>query len=265
MSRFTVLHLTDLHLTRHPDDMHHGFNAWQRWQQMIEHCLLSPAADQPRPDLLVLGGDLAQHPEAITYQALRQCLDQLDLPWVCVPGNHDDVSLMRQLWGDSAGLPCADQWQAGRWQLLLCDSTADGDGRGSGSLSAAALARLQYQLQHPQAEHQLVVLHHHLLPVNSPWQDEVMTGNAAEVLALLDQAPQLRGVLCGHVHQAHHWRRGHWQMWSTPAVAAQFAAGQQGFLLEPQPALQAPAGRWLQLGDDGSMRTSTVYAIRGST
>lgn len=257
---YRLLHLTDLHLMQHPGDTHRGQDPWQRWCHVLDSLRdLLEQGHCAAPDLIILGGDLVHHPENThPYERLAESLEASGIAWCAVPGNHDTPELFQQ----ALGSRFAASLLGGEWELLLVDSTDQPDGRGGGSLSAAALGQLEASLTAPRARHQLVVMHHPLLPVFSQWQDEVKAGNAEAVLALFAQATHLRGMLCGHVHQAHHWRCGHWQGWSTPAVAPQFLPHQTDFALEERSQWSMPAGRWLELFEDGSMQT-TVYRFSG--
>ena len=44
----------------------------------------------PRPDLVVITGDLVNGPKPGEYEALARLLEPLTLPWCAIPGNHDD-------------------------------------------------------------------------------------------------------------------------------------------------------------------------------
>jgi 3',5'-cyclic-AMP phosphodiesterase len=61
----------------------------------LERCVAALNAFTPRPDLVVISGDLADTPTAEEYQHLKRLLAQLNLPFVGIPGNHDSRGLMR--------------------------------------------------------------------------------------------------------------------------------------------------------------------------
>ncbi len=69
-----LVHLTDLHFgLARPD-------------------LVVPLAEAVRavePDLVIVSGDLVQRARTSQFQAARDFLDGLQLPWIAVPGNHD--------------------------------------------------------------------------------------------------------------------------------------------------------------------------------
>ena len=45
---------------------------------------------RPRPDLVVITGDLVNGPKPGEYEALAPLLKPLAIPWCAIPGNHDD-------------------------------------------------------------------------------------------------------------------------------------------------------------------------------
>src|SRR5260370_38914657 len=59
----------------------------------------------PRPDLVLLSGDLVDKGEADEYAHLRKLLAGLSIPILVIPGNHDDREALRQAFRDHAYLP----------------------------------------------------------------------------------------------------------------------------------------------------------------
>ena len=49
----------------------------------------------PRPDLVVISGDLVDSPSREAYDHLIRLLSPLELRFAAIPGNHDDRDLMR--------------------------------------------------------------------------------------------------------------------------------------------------------------------------
>src|SRR6266849_1276659 len=61
----------------------------------LERCVAALNAFTPKPELVVISGDLADRPTAEEYQHLKRLLKPLELPFVSIPGNHDSRELMR--------------------------------------------------------------------------------------------------------------------------------------------------------------------------
>src|SRR5690348_13688946 len=61
----------------------------------LRRCVTELNRLDPRPQLVVISGDLADTPNAQEYGHLKALLAPLEIPWVAVPGNHDNRALMR--------------------------------------------------------------------------------------------------------------------------------------------------------------------------
>src|ERR1700688_3322452 len=61
----------------------------------LARCVVALNAFRPKPDLVVISGDLADTPTAEEYDHLKRVLAPLKLPFVGIPGNHDSRQMMR--------------------------------------------------------------------------------------------------------------------------------------------------------------------------
>ncbi len=59
----------------------------------------------PRPDLVLLSGDLVDHGHADEYAMLARLLAPLDVPVLAIPGNHDEREAFRQAFAGQSWLP----------------------------------------------------------------------------------------------------------------------------------------------------------------
>lgn len=239
--------ITDCHLQNNPA---------QRYRERdVERCFEQVLSDlqhrYPKTQHLLLTGDLVHQGGAAGYHRLLSTLQRVAVPCHWIPGNHDDGALMQRLGGPLN----KRSFTARGWGIILLDSTAHPDGRGSGSLGEDELLFLQQQLSAFQKRHCLVVLHHNPLPVQSAWQDAIGLGNADAFWAVAEGHPQLRGVLCGHVHQAWDIERRGVRVLSCPASSVQFKKCATSLTLEDDPELALPAYRVLALQADGQIET----------
>lgn len=208
-----------------------------------------------RPDLLLITGDLCQDESWGGYRRLLDALDQFEalqqVPLALTPGNHDHLALLRAALGRRAVIAPA-ALDCGGWTLLLLSTHRSGCV--AGSLDPRQLAWLERQLA---AARQPVVLalHHPPVPIGDPGLDPIALQDSGPLLQCLQQAPVLKAVLFGHVHQ-------HWQgelpragggppipLWACPSSLAPFAA------VQPCPLGHSdwPGGRWLTLQDSGEV------------
>lgn len=78
-----------------------------------------------------------------------------------------------------------------------------------------------------------------------------MLGNAARFAQLVNAWPQVRGILCGHLHQVQARQLGTVPVFCAPATSVQFKPGQAEFMLEDDPAAARPGFSWYRLEPDG--------------
>jgi len=251
----TILHLTDFHLYVDGEQTLKGVRtlasfravkslAWQMF---------------PSPDLLLLGGDLAQDELASTYQVLADDLHGWCETVRVTPGNHCCPSTMQRTLFSSLAIPAMERSAitSDRWQIIPLDSH-DASRSPNGLLGQSELDRLEQLLQTTESSHLLLTLHHHPLPVGCPWMDAMMLEDADRFWHLVDRCDKVRGVLFGHVHQEvdcyHHGVR----LLATPATSIQFKPRTEAFELDPL----SPGFRSLQLMVDGTIDTA-IHRVQG--
>lgn len=241
-----ILQLTDPHLFAEPDGKLLGLTTRLSFEAVLDLAL----THQPRPQALILTGDLVQDEQPAGYTYLRQRLEATGLPHYCIPGNHDQRAAMHQWLGASAMDPL-DLRRLGSWNLVFLDSSHPG--RDSGTLGGEQIDRLDSLLSAQEAP-TLIFLHHHPLPVGSAWMDTMGVENGTALLSICDRHPQIKGVVFGHVHQAFRTTRGGCQILGAPSTCIQFRPGSAEFAVDERP----PGYRALDLYPDGRLSTRVV-------
>ena len=246
-----VLQVTDLHLQAGPTTAMQGVVIEQRWHSVVNHI----QAHHSDADLLVLTGDLVHHSGPVAYQRLVKQLDELNLPAVWLPGNHDDPEQMRQYGTAALNRKLIDL--AG-WRLVLLDSTAHADGVGGGSLAKIELDFLQDTLKNSEDTHLMVLVHHNPVRLGSGWQDPISLGNADAFWRCISMSPDVRCILFGHVHQAWDITKQGVRLFSSPAVAPQYKAYSDSVVMEDDPEKAGPAYAVYHLADCGQVNANVV-------
>jgi 3',5'-cyclic-AMP phosphodiesterase len=244
-----LLQLTDSHLRAAPDGAVKGW----RTRDSLELAIAAALDGQAPPDAVLATGDLSQDGSRESYLHVRELLGALGVPVLCIPGNHDDPVTMAAELSRPPFHYCGDHGLEG-WRLVML-STWDGD-RGGGRMPDDELRRLGRILADSIEPHILVVLHHHPVPMQS-WLDEVSLENAEEFFAVTDRCARVRGVLWGHVHQAHDSERRGVRMLATPSTCFQFVP--QALVSDVDRDI-GPGWRWLELRRDGSIATQVGWA-----
>jgi len=170
----------------------------------LTRCVATLNAFRPRPELVVISGDLADTPVAEEYEHLNRLLAPLEIGFAAVPGNHDSRELMR------AALPKGGYAQStgalnslhpvGPLDLVLLDSSVPG--KPHGELEAPTLAWLDATLALSSTRPALIFLHHPPFVTGIHHMDVQNLRNAGALANVLRRHPRARLVAAGHVHRA---------------------------------------------------------------
>jgi 3',5'-cyclic-AMP phosphodiesterase len=195
-----IAQISDLHIT--PP----GVLAYQRVDTApaLTRCIETLNRFTPRPELVVISGDLVDTPLAVEYEHLKALLAPLQLPFTAIPGNHDSRDLMR------AALPGLGYAQAsgalnsarkvGDVDIVLLDSTVPGAAHGE--LDATTLAWLDAVLGASSSRPALLFLHHPPFVSGITHMDVQNLRNADALAALIRKHPRAKLIAAGHVHRA---------------------------------------------------------------
>ncbi|KAA0100866.1 phosphodiesterase [Mycolicibacterium sp. P1-18] len=191
------------------------------------------------PDLVLVTGDLVDHGEPAEYHQVREILDGLPVPYLVIPGNHDDRENFRRAFADHPYLPrtgplhfCVDDHPV---RIIGLDSTVPGHHHGH--LDAAGLDWLATTLARDTTKPTLIMLHHPPFVSGIPYLDEYRYFSGAELAAVVERAPNVEIVVCGHVHRSmvRRWAR-------TVVVTCPSTATQIDLQLEASAAPSSHAG-----------------------
>lgn len=250
MSRpIVLLQLTDPHLYAEGDGHLRGVNTYETFVAVLTQ---AQRAKRWPPDAVLVTGDIVQDESRGGYERFRSTLEPLGLPVYSIPGNHDDPKLLDEL-VRGGSFRVGGEARFGGWSLILLSTHLAGED--AGALGEKRLHALSGALAAHRASHVLIVMHHHALPVDSIWLDGVALRDAPAFLDVLDANPHVRGVLCGHVHQASDRERRGVRFITTPSTCSQFLPGSELFALDDRP----PAMRWLMLHADGHIETEVEW------
>jgi len=150
----------------------------------------------------VLSGDLVNDGDAAVYKQLGQVLNELQIPYLPMAGNHDNRDLLVQLL--KLPRPLETEFvqytvQAEGWRILLLDTVRSG--HSEGEMCAARLRWLKSELDRDQVSPTLVFTHHPLLPLQLPMQDQESQHSGEQLISLLQAAGNINHWCFGHVHR----------------------------------------------------------------
>jgi len=240
---FTLLQLSDCHLSANPEAAYRGQNADANLGRLLPACRLLA------PDGVVLSGDVAEDGSVEAYRRAGQMIEGLAPQTAWIPGNHDEREVMAGVF-DSLGYAAGPNLEWGGWQIVLLDSAVPN--RPEGQLNEARLAPLQaLDAERPA----LVFVHHQPLPVNSPWIDKYPLTDPEQLWSRLDPNT-VKLVAFGHVHQAFNGQKNDIACLSAPSTVANSQPGMARFTHDPT----GPKARWFRLWPDGRWLSGIVSA-----
>ncbi len=205
------------------------------------------STDVAAAEAVLLTGDLVQD-DAAGYVHIRAAFAPLGCPILAIAGNHDVKAAMRAELAE-APFRIDGHHDFGPWRIVMLDSAIEG--RAAGALTLAELERLDAALGSADGRHVLICLHHHPVSLDSRWLDQVALQSPETLFGIVDRYPAVRGIVFGHVHQAHDSLRGDVRILGTPSTCAQFLPGADRFQIDPRP----PAYRHVTLRANGTIGT----------
>src|SRR4051794_32041701 len=181
----------------HVSDTHVG-NAVQdpaaRMAAVMDHLL----AMSPRPDVLVVTGDVADHGLPEEYAVARAWLERWPGPVALCPGNHD----VRVAFVDGLGVAARSVVDAAGLRFVMLDSlvdAVDGERVDEGRLGDDQLGWLDRRLGASDSP-ALVCLHHPPTTIGLELMDPIRLVDGDALAAVLDHHPHVVAVLVGHAH-----------------------------------------------------------------
>jgi 3',5'-cyclic-AMP phosphodiesterase len=195
-----VAQISDLHVRRRSEIAYGRVDT----AVALSRCVDELNRFTPRPNIVVISGDLADTPTADEYDHLKILLAPLEIPFLAIPGNHDDRALMRAALPDQ---PYAQSTGAlnmvgrvGNLDIVLIDSTVLEEPHGE--LDATTLSWLEATLAGSTTRPALVFLHHPPFITGIGHMDRQNLRNAHELVPVLLRHGRARLIAAGHVHRA---------------------------------------------------------------
>lgn len=191
-----LIHLTDLHLVP-PGERLFSLDPAERLRRTFAQI----NRDHADAELCVITGDLADKGEPAAYGLLRELLQELDVPWQLLLGNHDRranfVAAFPELARDAGGfVQSVHDCPAGR--LVFLDTLVEG--RGYGALDGGRRDWLAARLREAAASPIFIFSHHPLQPIGLRHFEPSNLIDAGPVMDIVAGHGMVRHIFGGHVH-----------------------------------------------------------------
>ena len=160
-------------------------------------------ARTPRPDVVVITGDLVDHGAPEEYANLRAILSVARMPVYVIPGNHDARDALRAAFADQGYFPAEGflHYAVEGHKLRIIGLDTNIPGSHDGILCAERLAWLDRTLAAAPTKPTLVMMHHPPFTTLIEHMDRHPLRNPAEFAEVVRRHPQIERILCGHLHR----------------------------------------------------------------
>lgn len=156
-----------------------------------------------RPDLVVITGDIVDKGHPDEYDNALELLKRLTIPYLVLPGNHDDRQAFRSAFSHHSYLPkfgplhfCVDEHPI---RIVGLDTTVPD--LHHGALNDFGLSWLEKTLSQDKAKPTLILMHHPPFRTGIPYLDKYRCMNANSIETILRSFTNIEAILCGHVHR----------------------------------------------------------------
>lgn len=160
---------------------------------------------RPRPDAVIVTGDLAYDGRAEEYAVIAEELARLPMPVFAIPGNHDARGPFREILAPRF-CPTNDphflQFAVPLGECLLVGLDTLTPGQDGGSLCATRLAWLDRILTEATNRPVIVALHHPPFATGIAHMDRIALAEPEALARLVRRHGRVERVLCGHVHRS---------------------------------------------------------------
>ncbi len=218
----------------------------------LRRCLDRIVRLRPRPDAIVVTGDLVDLGSADEYAHLRELLAPVPIPYYLLMGNHDHRESLIAAFPEHRHLATGGgfvQYAVDVGPLRLIALDTQDPPHGSGRLCAERFVWLEGELDRAAGKPVVVAMHHPPFVTGIGHMDAIglPAGDSARLAELIARHPNVERVLCGHLHRPIQRRFGGTLASTSPAPAHQVAfdiapAAPSAYRLEP-PSFQLHA--WL--------------------
>ena len=186
---FVIAHVSDTHFGNDAQD------PAARTAAVMDHLL----AMDPRPDVLVVSGDVADHGLPEEYAEARAWLDRWEGPLAVCPGNHD----VRDAFVAGLGIATRTVVETGGVRFVMLDSLIDADetrpgrpGPARGRPAAPGSTPGSPRTTRPS----YVCLHHPPTTIDLALMDPIRLRDGDALAAVVARHPHVVAVLVGHAH-----------------------------------------------------------------
>ena len=194
-----ILQISDIHLRGDGRLSFGAADTQQSFKQTMKHLMDM----DPKPDVVVITGDLADNGNHEAYKKLKEELSKLEFPLYILPGNHDKKEIFYDMFAEMCPVKkdiyphVCYTLEEGDIRIIVVDSTMEG--KHNGGFSEKVMKWLEDRMEEYQGKPTLIFTHHPPFTTGLTLMDEPFE-NSERLVQLLKDKSYVR-LCCGHMHR----------------------------------------------------------------
>ena len=215
-TKHIIIQISDTHLFGDKNKKINGANSYVNLKNVLDHI----AQLKEKPELIVVSGDLSQDCTFESYQHLANLLNKLNIKYYLLPGNHDDLNVVNQVFDFNWLKGSVDYFlNFHNWFLYFIDTSMYPED--SGKITEEQFINFTKALEKNKNQPTMVFMHHHSIEINSPLMDQMILIEKEKFNNIIKENPQIHAVLFGHIHQVFERKLNDTLFLSSPATSYQ--------------------------------------------
>ena len=195
-----IAQLSDTHLRSDGELLYDRIDTAAYLERAVAHVLKL----DPRPDVVIMTGDLVEAGKPAEYARLRRLIAPLPMPVYVIPGNHDAREALRTAFADQGYFPASGflQYTVDDLPIRLIALDTLVEGKGYGALCQERLAWLEARLAEQTDRPAMLLMHHPPFECGIDAFDHARLQEGDTRLAeLVRKSSNVERAICGHVHR----------------------------------------------------------------
>ncbi len=169
----------------------------------LARCIAHINGIAPAPDLVIVTGDITNGGRPHEAERAASLLDRLRYPFYIVPGNHDDRTGLRSVFGEHAGPPGPRGFMnyvidGFAMRLIGMDSTLPG--APGGEICEIRAAWLDQRLAEAKERPTVIFMHHPPVRCGVAETDVDGFAGAQRLGKVIEKYHNVERIICGHIH-----------------------------------------------------------------
>ncbi|MDW6002229.1 metallophosphoesterase [Vibrio mangrovi] len=171
--------------------------------------------------ILVLSGDMVMKADKAHYIELYKYIRNFTQNEIYViPGNHDDIALMRELAKQADFFKIQDTLEIGNNDIVFLDSSEKGEYLGGGKIDLSHFEVIKSKLR--ENSNKIVFIHHPPFKIGAEWFKKICLDNGDLFMKSLLKINNLKYLSYGHCHNYFIEERENTVFLSCPSSWIQF-------------------------------------------